>query len=201
MARSLGLYLPAKTPRLRRGQAYFFRDRGGEIADTATLYHEASHQLLFESGIAGANDFRKNAGNYWVFEGLGTYFETLTVAADGGRVTIGGLVGPRNEAARVTFSKPGRLVPLALFVRMDQDAFHAKNGGDIHQNYQQAIAFTTFLMNGRDGAYRDGFLDYVKDACRGRIQQRTGRSLEDRLGTPYAQLEREFLAYLQAGGA
>ena len=42
----------------------------------ATLYHEASHQILFEIGRQG-RAYDKNRANYWVLEGLGTYFETV----------------------------------------------------------------------------------------------------------------------------
>jgi hypothetical protein len=55
-------------------------------------------------------------------------------------------------------------------------------------------------MNGRGGAYREGFLDYVKDACRGLIRRAGGRSLEDRLGKPYDEIQAEFLDYLKNGG-
>lgn len=194
---SLGLYLPARTGKSRKGHAYFFRDAGGQIDVTATLYHEVSHQLLFESGIAGANDYRKNVGNYWVFEGLGTYFETLSLEKDGSAL-IGGLVGPRNEEARKNLTKPGGLVPLSAFIRYDENTFKGENGGDIHLHYQQASALTSYLMNGLDGTYREGFLDYVRDAARGQIRRTAGRSLEDRIDTPYAALEAGFLAYLSA---
>jgi hypothetical protein len=52
-------------------------------------------------------------------------------------------------------------------------------------------------MQAHQGAYRDGFLDYVRDAYRGRIKRTTGRKLEDRLGQPFATLEAEFLSFLK----
>ena len=76
--------------------AYFFRDPDGQLPVTATLYHEVSHQLLFET--AGPNAYTRNVGNYWVFEGLGTYFETVLPQPDGS-LEVGGLAGPRIEAA------------------------------------------------------------------------------------------------------
>ena len=51
IADSLGFYDPPKSGHGRE-PAYFFRDPGGQIPVTATLYHEVSHQLLFET--AGA---------------------------------------------------------------------------------------------------------------------------------------------------
>ena len=192
---SLGLYLPPKKG--RRGHAYFFLDQGGQIAVTATLYHEVSHQLLFESGIAKADEYQQNAGNYWVFEGLGTYFETLTLEPDGS-VLIGGRVGPRIEEARKTLVEKGLTIPLARFVRYDKDRFNDRN--EIYLHYQQANALTTYLMQARDGEYREGFLDYVKSACQGRLKATTGRSLESRVGKPYAEIEAAYLAYLKGDG-
>jgi hypothetical protein len=194
-AKSLGYYHPPQGRAARRGQAYFFRDEGGVLDATATLFHEASHQLLFESGVATATAFRNNAGNYWVFEGLGTYFETLMIARDGS-VQIGGLVGPRNVEARQRLLRPGELTPLATFVPYDQNAFNRDS--DIIRHYLQASAFATFLMNGEHGRYREGFLDYVRDACQSRLRRTSGRSLEARLEVTYPKLQEEFVAYLSA---
>src|SRR5262249_11143240 len=92
LSQSLGYYDPPKPGRGGRAPAYFFRDPDGQLPVTATLYHEVSHQLLFET--AGPNAYTKNAGNYWVFEGLGTYFETVQPQPDGS-LEVGGLVGRR----------------------------------------------------------------------------------------------------------
>ena len=75
---SLGFYDPPKSGRSGRAPAYFFHDPGGQLPVEANLYHEVSHQLLFET--AGRNAYTSNVGNYWVFEGLGTYFETVAAA-------------------------------------------------------------------------------------------------------------------------
>ena len=61
------------------------------------------------------------------------------------------------------------------------------------------MALTVFLMQWHEGTYRDAFLDYVRDAYRGRIKHGTGRSLQDRLGQPYATLDSQFLAFLKNG--
>ena len=58
------------------------------------------------------------------------------------------------------------------------------------------MALTVFLMQARRRAYRDAFLDYVRDAYRGRIKRGTGRSLEDRLGQPLRELEAQFREFL-----
>ena len=159
---------------------------------TATLYHEVSHQLLFET--AGPNAYTRNVGNYWVFEGLGTYFETVSPQPDGS-LEVGGLAGPRIEAAIKALVGQGQLIPLAEFIAFDQNAFNSKS--EIYLHYQQAMALTVFLMQWHDGTYRDAFLDYVRDAYRGRIKHGAGRTLQDRLGQSYATLDSQFLDFLR----
>lgn len=191
LEQSLGYYDPPKPPR-KRAPASFFRDKGSRLPDTATLYHEVSHQLLFES--AGPSKYERNVGNFWVFEGLGTYFETLTVAPDGS-LSIGGLVGPRIEEARRRLVQDGEFIPIARFVRLNQARFNDRDG--VHLRYQEAIALAVFLMQSHDRQYREPFLDYAKDAYQGRLKLDSGRSLEDQLGVPYATLDAQFLAFLK----
>src|SRR5262249_19634217 len=111
IAGSLGFFdPPSKSSRGGRAPAYFFHDPRGQLPVVANLYHEVSHQLLF--AMAGPNAYTKNFGNYWVFEGLGTYFETVEQQPDGS-IEVGGLVGPRIEAAITALVDQGRAIPLA----------------------------------------------------------------------------------------
>ena len=64
-------------------------------------------------------------GNYWVFEGLGTYFETVVPQPDGS-LEVGGLAGPRIEVAIKALVGKGQLIPLAEFIALDQNAFNTK---------------------------------------------------------------------------
>jgi Protein of unknown function (DUF1570) len=192
IAETLGFYDPPKPGGGRRMPAYFFRDPGGQLPVTATLYHEVSHQLLFET--AGPNAYTRNVGNYWVFEGLGTYFETVSPQPDGS-LEVGGLVGRRSEEAVRRLVGQGQLIPLAEFIGYDQNAFNRED--QIHLHYQQAMVLAVFLMQWHDGAYRDAFLDYVRDAYRGRLKRGLGRSLQDRLAQPYPTLDAQFHAFLK----
>jgi hypothetical protein len=194
---SLGYYMPAGEARRLRlpSRSYFFRDRQGQIDSDATLYHEGSHQLLFES--AGPTAFEQNAGNYWVWEGLGSYFETLTPRPDG-TLRLGGPVGPRFAQARKLIIEEGQYVPIGRLVGLGATRFN--DNQEVYQHYAESMALVLFLMNGEGGRYRHDFLDYVEDAYRGRLGRgRPGRSLEDRLGVPYKTLDAQFLAFLKAG--
>ncbi len=188
-ADSLGYYDPRGPGKGNRRPAYFFRDVDGQLPIESTLYHEVSHQLLFES--AGRNAYLANAGDYWVFEGLGTYFETTTVLDDGS-LEVGGLVGAR-LAESVKSLGARKFLPLEDFLRQNQSAFNRDDR--IFVNYQQAMALTLFLMQAEEGAHREPFLDYVRDAYRGWIKRGSGRSLEDRLGIPIVEVDRKFRAF------
>ncbi len=192
IAESLGFFDTPPLGSSRRSRAYFFRDPDGELPVTSNLYHEVSHQLLFE--MAGANAYTKNTGNYWVFEGLGTYFETVSPQPDG-TLEVGGMVGRRFEEAVKALVGQGRVVPIAEFLEMDQNAFNRRDVIRFH--YKQAMALAIFLMQWHNGVYRDAFLDYVNDAYRGRIKRGSGRTLQDRLGQTYATLDKQFLAFLK----
>jgi hypothetical protein len=190
---SLGYYDPPKPGKGFRSASYFYRDAEGVLPASATLYHEVSHQLLFEN--AGSNGFTKNAGNYWVFEGMGTYFETVKPLEDGS-LEFGGLDSPRIKAALHLFAS-GQFLPLDRFLLLDQSAFNRPDR--IREHYQQAMALAIFLMQANDRAYREPFLDYARDAFRGRIKRTTGRSLEDRLGEPVRAIETRFREFLARG--
>ena len=75
--------------------------------------------------------------------------------------------GSRRPASR---SRPAGSCPSSSSSGSTRTRFNRDDR--IHVNYQQAMALTVFLMQGDDAAYRDAFLDYVRDAYRGRIKRR-----------------------------
>lgn len=197
IARSLGIYRPPQQAKQKRGIAYFYRDDKGDLQVTATLYHEVSHQLLLESGLGAARQFERNNGNHWVFEGMGTYFETLEVHKDGS-IEVGGLVGRRIEEAVKRLAIQNEHIPLAQFVRYDQKALM---NGDPFLKYQEACALAVFFMQYDNERYREEFLDYVRDAARGRLRGPNAKSLEERVGESYKTLDDQFLRFLKHGVA
>lgn len=179
---SLGYYMPKDEAnaltldgRSLPPRSYFFRDLNGSLGAEATLFHEASHQVLFES--AGPSSFQRNVGNYWVWEGLGTYFETFTPRPDGA-YEIGGRVGPRLEQAR---SQARRFVPIARLTALDKTAFY-RDEDQARFYYAESMAMVVFLMHAENARYRAAFLDYVADAYRGRFRPGgAARPLAERL--------------------
>ncbi len=194
---TLGIYIPPKKPGLRRAPAYFFSDKGGVLDVTANLFHEVSHQLLLESASVTPNAHLKNIGNFWVFEGLGTYFETVAVQPDNS-LMVGGYVGPRIQGARKRMLDNGEAVPIERLVRLNQSGLLGPDKETARLHYAEAMALTVYIMEGRGGKYRDGFFDYVRDALRGRLRNDGSHQLDDRLGISYKELDAELLADLKA---
>ncbi len=196
---SLGFYMPPREARARKipARSYFYRDNQSPIDAEATLYHEASHQLLFES--AGTARYDQNPADFWVWEGLGTYFETLVPQPDGS-IQIGGLVGRRIDEAFRRIVENGNYVPISDLVALNRDRYlNGDHGNAVYLHYPESMALVIFLMHHDSGKYRERFLDYVRDAYEGRIGG--GRSLESHLAVPYRTLDAEFLAFLKAADA
>ena len=189
--KTLGRYLPPKPRQGNRAPAYLFHDPGGQLEVSATLFHEVSHQLLFES--VGRSEFERNAGNYWVFEGLGTYFETVSMLPDGS-ILYGGRTSPRLEEARIRLVDRDELVPTETFVGFGQNEFNEDSV--IYLHYAQAMALTIYLMQSDQAEHREAFLDYVKDAHKGRLRRDGGKSLRERIGISYSKLDRDLIRYL-----
>lgn len=191
----LGRYLPAGVYNqrvLRDSRSYFYRDPDGKIASLDTLHHEGSHQILFES--AGRSHYERNSGNYWVWEGLGTYFETIRPQEDGS-LLVGGLVGPRVEVALDLVVTQGKILPIGQLVAMDQRDYNAEPGVYVH--YPESMVLAIYLMHGEGGRWRDDFLDYVRDAYEGRVTPRSN-TLEEHLGRTYQEIQDGLVEYLRA---
>jgi hypothetical protein len=190
--RSLGYYMPPSEAKAYRvpPRSHFFHDPGQAIDTRSTLFHEASHQLLFEG--AGTAAYARNRGDYWVWEGLGTYFETLGRDADGAWV-LGEPRGARLARAPVQLLDRGERVPLEEFLAMGRSRF--EQDATIARNYVQASALAFFLMHGDGGRYRDGFLDYVRAGYAGKLS--AGRGLDWHLGVPLEELDGRFVSFLE----
>ena len=86
-------------------------------------------------------------------------------------------MGVRIREAIKSLVGQGRAIPLDEFVALGENAF-MQDDTEIYLRYQEAMALAVFLMQWHDGTYRDAFLDYVRDAYRGRIKgsAQAGRS-------------------------
>ena len=170
--------------------SYFFQDKAGQLSVESTLFHEASHQLLFET--AGRDRLDSNRGHYWLFEGLGTCFETVQVV-DNQVVQFGAPTGARMDVARQRILKEHAYTPYEVFEAYGQSGFNLQT--KIHDHYAQTMALTLYFICGSDARTRDIFLDYARDAYKGRL--RGGRGLAARLGMEPNEIDEGLIRYLK----
>ncbi len=80
---------------------------------------------------------------------------------------------------------------------MGEARFSNRDEG-VYSRYPEAMALVVFLMHGEGGRYREGFLDYVAEALRGRFRPGGGgRPLASRLGVPATTLDEQFRRFLK----
>jgi hypothetical protein len=185
IAETIGIYFDVNR------ESHFF---AGEDQDAGTLYHEAVHQLFQESDAAAR---RVGEGtNFWIIEGIATYFETLREHDDssGGQYyTIGEGSAGRLPAARKRLLKDGYYVPLARFVRLGKSDLQRRP--DLAQLYSQAAGLATFLMDADEGRYREPLIRYLVSVYAGRDDPRT---LARAVGCSYRELDVKYRQFVES---
>lgn len=170
--------------------AYFFHTP--ERDNLPTIYHEASHQLFYESS-ARDREIGKGA-NFWVVEGIACYVESFQ-QEEGGH-SLGDPSYVRFRAARHRYFQDGYYVPLAHFARMGRQQF--QNSPNISKNYSQASGLAHFFMHYDGGRYRDALIEHLKQlySVRRRVR-RNPDSLAELTGVGFAELDRQYKEHLQ----
>jgi hypothetical protein len=181
---TLGIYFDADR------EAHFF---AGDDQDAGTLYHEAVHQLFQESRPAVKQIGR--TANFWIIEGVATYFETLTEHNDpeaGLYYTIGEASAGRIPSARERLAE-GFYVPLAELSRLGKADLQARP--DIAKLYSQAAGLSAFLMQDQNGRYREPMVQYLKVVYSGRD---SSGSLAESVGHSFPELDTAYRRYLES---
>lgn len=169
---------------------YFFHDDAE--SNERTLYHEATHQLFYESSarhrqIALERDF-------WIVEGIACYMESFTQAA--GRLTLGDPRYIRFRAARHRLLVDNYYIPLQKFASMSMQAFQSDR--NISKNYSQASGLAHFFMHYDDGRYRDALIQHLSQLYHPELRT-DGRteSLAELTSTEFSELDRQYGDYLK----
>jgi len=166
--------------------AYFFA--GEDYADR-TLYHEATHQLFHQSRPVAADVGRK--ANFWIVEGIAMYMESLRRQDDD--YVLGGFEDQRMHAARVRLLRDGFYVPLEELTAYGMEKVH--QDPRIATLYSQAAGLANFLVYYDGGRYRDALVAYLSAVYDGRD---TPDSLAELTGTTYAELDRQYRAFIKS---
>ncbi len=185
IAETLGIYFDADK------ESHFY---AGADDNAGTLNHEAVHQMFQETRPATR---RLGAiANFWVVEGVATYFETLREHAGnaGGRYyTIGEADAGRLPAARERLLKDGCYVPLAELVALGKDDLQRR--ADLAPLYSECAGLATFLMDADDRRYREALVRYLNDVYAGRDN---AGSLAKQAGESYAELDAAYRQYMES---
>lgn len=185
IAETLGIYFDADR------EAHFF---AGKHQDPGTLYHEAVHQLFQETRPAARHV--GNLANFWVVEGIATYFETLTEHDDpvaGRYFTIGEWSAGRLPAARERLVADGFYVPLATLVTWGKDDLQRQT--ELAKIYSQSAGLSAFLMDAGAASYREPLVRYLAAVYAGRDD---AKSLATLTGRSYAELDAEYREFIES---
>lgn len=184
IAETLGIYFDAQR------EAHFF---AGAEQNVGTLYHEAVHQL-FQESRPSARQIGGTA-NFWVIEGVATYFETLREHADrqaGLYFTVGEATVGRLPAARERLAD-GFYLPLAELVQMGKG--EVQRHPEIAKLYSQAAGLAAFLMHAEGGRFREPLVGYLTAVYAGRDETET---LSAATGCDYSELDAAYRRYVES---
>ncbi|MGL4513908.1 MAG: hypothetical protein ACRCT8_12530 [Lacipirellulaceae bacterium] len=180
-------------------QSHFFHDTALGGPSRATLYHEGVHQLFQESRPTARGVGRD--ANFWAVEGVACAFEGLAPRVAAGRTvgyTLDLEIGRTTSARRrVAEGKPP--MPLAELVGLGWSDFQRQ--ADLAGWYAQSTALAAMLLDASPAngpPRRDAFVEYLA-AVYG--ERPDADQLARSLGTPLAELDRQFREFLAAGTA
>ncbi len=174
--------------------AYFFENPEAEVE--STLYHEATHQLLFELRGAtrpGATE-AWDREHFWIVEGFACYMESFRQTEDG--VTIGNPKYIRFDAAQYRLLHDRYYVPLGRFAAMGKLVFQSDS--NIEKNYSQASGLTHFFLHYDGGRYRDSLVQHLQLLYRPGAGSQRVPGLDSLSGTPYERLDEEYREHMQS---
>lgn len=172
-----------------------FYHRPDADGDLGTLYHEATHQLFYETGPLRNSRQVGEKNHFWAIEGIACYMESFE--KNGNVFRAGNPNHIRFNAARYRLLEDEYYVPLETFAAMGRQAF--QTSPNISPNYSQASGLSHFFMHANRGEYRDAFINQMSQlySFNSRIRN-NAKTLEELTGHSYTELDREYKTYSAA---
>ncbi|QDT24901.1 DUF1570 domain-containing protein [Gimesia panareensis] len=172
-----------------------FYHRPDAEGDLGTLYHEATHQLFYETGFYRGNRQVGEKNHFWAIEGIACYMESFE--KHGNKFRAGNPHHIRFNAARYRLLENQYYVPLEKFAAMGRTAF--QSSPNISPNYSQASGLSHFFMHAHRGEYRDAFIKQMTELYSDDSRIRNNaQTLAELTGLSYQELDREYQAYSMA---
>ena len=160
------------------------------IPMVATVIHEGTHQLIFNTGM----QVRFSDTPLWINEGLAMFFETPDLSSSTGWRAIGNVNPMRLHHFRANLESRD---PEALRKMLSGDeVFHAPATKLLA--YSESWAFNYFLLN----EHSDAFIEYLKHMSQKVPQEFDGpekrlQEFKQFLGEDLDALDREFIQYVR----
>jgi hypothetical protein len=158
--------------------------------NVATIVHEATHQLVFNSGM----QTRYADIPFWVSEGLAVYFETPDLDSTKGWKKIGGV----NRYNMLQFHKYMRERPANSLPALLTDDKRFRDPKTAPDAYAEAWAFNYFLLRTRSDDYARylGSLTALEPLVALEPKQRIA-AFQAAFGSDLGKLEAEWLKYMR----
>ncbi|RMG39166.1 MAG: DUF1570 domain-containing protein [Planctomycetota bacterium] len=172
-------------------RSYFFFRQDADLPLETTLFHEATHQLLYECDRR-PRPIAEDA-HFWVIEGIACYMESFRPAAR--EPVFGDPQYIRFRAARYRLEREGYYLPLAELDRLGRRAFHEHP--NIRENYSQASGLVHYFMHYDGGRFRDALIAHLIDLYHQDPRRpRRVRGLDELTGVSFAEHDRLYKAYI-----
>ncbi len=184
-----GLYLPEDRI------VYTFFNPDPQANMRATLFHEATHQLLYES-LPRPRALPVDA-NFWAIEGIACYMESAELGPKG-IVRVGDPGYIRFQTARYHYVENGFYIPMARFTAMSKDEI--QNHPKISRLYAQAAGLAYFFLHYDGGRYRDAFIQHLSQIYGMAPLPRGGhvQSLAELTGVSFEELDRQYDQFMRS---
>lgn len=155
--------------------------------------HETTHQILHEcvgKSIPQISD--KDYFNFWVVEGLPSYFESLRLKPDGG-YDVGYPEHYRFRNLRKYFPKRLRDLDLEQLIKANRtEVFGERKTSQL--NYHMTVMLSDFFFKFEDGKYREKFLKYAVEVHKGNVGKDLFKII---FGVEPSSLKEEWLKHIE----
>jgi hypothetical protein len=160
--------------------------------NTPTLYHEATHQVFYES--LKRQRLIAERAHFWIIEGISCYMESFKVGKNG--ATLGDPAFPRFRAAKIRYVTDRYYVPLQRFAAMGREIFQTHR--DIRRNYSQASGLAKFFMEHDGGKYREALIEHLSQLYRNDSKRFVRvKGLDELTNMSYVALDGEYDRFIR----
>lgn len=164
---------------------HFYFDPQGAPEDT--LFHEATHQLFYESHVQ--NRPIADKANFWLIEGIACYMESFR--RYDGEFSVGDPRHIRFAGARMNYLDKMYYVPMDELTALGSQEF--QRAPHLVQNYTQAAGMAHFFMQYDNGRYRDALVTHLTELYSANARKREfPQSLEVLTDTPFLDLDQQY---------